>query len=114
MTKLHDCGDIFNYLHQAGQTFINIGDNYVDTGTGTHVVMMDASKGHGDIVKCLHRVGAGTYIFNYQEEANLNINNKNDGQTAIMKVAVKVHDNIFHYLHEAGADLNIKSIQFIQ
>ena len=78
--------------------------------------MMDASKGHGDIVKCLHRVGAGTYIFNYlhQEETDLNINNKNDGQTAIMKVAGKVHDDIFHYLHEAGADLNIKFIQFIQ
>ena len=40
--------------------------------------------------------------------------NKNDGQTAIMKVAGKVHDDIFHYLHEAGADLNIKFIQFIQ
>ena len=73
--------------------------------------MMDASKGHGDIVKCLHRVGAGTYIFNY---LHLNINIKNDGQTAIMKVAGKVHDDIFHYLHEAGADLNIKFIQFIQ
>ena len=57
--------------------------------------MMDASKGHGDIVKCLHRVGAGTYIFNY---LHLNINNKNDGQTAIMKVAAKEHDDIFHYL----------------
>ena len=33
---------------------------------------------------------------------------------AIMKVAGKVHDDIFHYLHEAGADLNIKFIQFIQ
>ena len=46
----------------------------------------------------------------HQEETDLNINNKNGGQTAIMKVAGKVHDDIFHYLHEAGADLNIKFI----